>query len=609
MTGNRKDNGADARASMLRDDKANDTVRAEMEREEAVKGQCPLIALGKTGGIKISVYYVREQREIVELNPKEHNGDMFEDIADLTRWGAWIDPGKSEELLENERRSLWRKVTKKLRSMSRKAGRYNPARERKIGLWREVVDGEKGVLCNSGAALHFMPSGGGALREVEGVQGENFYTRGKMLPPPAADMATDEEGEIIVEGFRSLTWAFSGAGEIVAGWLVCSLLVGFLKVRPSVWLTGAKGNGKTRAYKILSKLLGWKEDDNAEGYGLMMESLDSSAPGLWQSLESSLRPVLFDEVEGNGESNNEATLRKILAVIRNAATGAKAEITKGGKEGQAVGYKVSSSFLLCSIQARLDKGADRSRIVELPLVTPTASQKKAMAGKQAALEALADDPDFCGRLIHRVMKLAPVFEENRQRLRAYLAEKLGDYRQADIFSTLFVGCYLLRHDGLMSEDDMQHALIVVRSYVQTQDEVEDGEQCLAVLLNAVIYQGGLYGKMTTRQACEALASACTDPDKRAALEQALGVYGMRWLANNQDEGILEVLTGGESNPNLKDLFSKTRWADGKIAAVICPGNKPNAEGVTPGTRKGRGRTLRIPAHVVTPPEDGAEGEA
>lgn len=382
------------RAQLDKDKAERKNINAERARAEDLKGQCPLIALGKTGGMK-SAYYVRERRDIVTLNPREHIGEYYEDMADLTRWGEWIEPGKDEQLLENERHALWRKVTKELRRMSRNK-RFSPANERRIGLWPEVVDGEKGILCNSGAALHFMPSGGGALREVEGVQGDNFYTRGDALPPPAADMATNEEGGAIVEGLRSLTWTFSGAGELVAGWLVCSLLSGHLDVRPNLWITGAAASGKSRVYMILAKLMGWRGTKEKPGYGLTLESLDSSSPGLWQKLGSSLRPIIYDEVEGDGEKKKEADLRKLLAVIRSSATSATATITKGGADGQAVEYMVRCCFLLCSIQARLDKASDRSRIIELPIVEPTQKQKNEMAAKQRALEALANSPDFAG---------------------------------------------------------------------------------------------------------------------------------------------------------------------------------------------------------------------
>lgn len=618
MTMEQTDNkGRDALAQVYKDKDERAAIDAKRAQEEAEKGMPILEALGKEKDAKTSVYYWRERRDLIRLKPHEYTVRQLMDIAEIEDWGQWLFPEQSKDYAKNHRNEVLEEAVVRLMRAARVAGSYDSARERKIGLWCEVVEGEKGILCNSGAALHFMPVGGGALREVGGVHGGRFYTVDKPLPPPAADMATNDEGDIIVSGFRSLIWAFSGAGELAAGWMVCSLLAGLLNVRPSVWLTGAKGSGKTRIYEIIAKLLGWIKDAGDEalgnateeavrtGYGLLLESLETSSPGVRQTLNSTLRPILFDEVEGNGEAKNEATLRGLLAVIRSSATSSNGIITKGGKDGRPIEYMVRSCFLLCSIQSRLDNAADRSRIVELPICAPTAEEKKAMAKKQDALEALANDPNFCGRLIHRVMKLAPVFAENNKRLRAHLANKLGDYRKADIFAPMLAGCYLLRHDGFMGEDDMQHALIVVRSYEKTQEEADDGAQCLAVLLNAVIYHGGMYGKMTTRQVFEALGNAGLEQDRRDALEQALGVYGMRRIVNKQGETILEVLTGEKDNPNLKDIYRTTRWTNGKISAVICPGDKPNAARVTTGNRNGYGRTLRIPDYVVTPREDEA----
>ena len=606
--------------ALMQDVATQNADREKWEREEAEKSKPPVVPLGFLDNGKTAAYYVRDRRKVVELKPNEHRGDFFITMADDFEWARWLHPDKNEDWVREHDYEIWRDARKRLMAETRAAGCYDANRERRIGLWVEVIDGEKGILCNSGEALHFMPAAGGALREVGGVHGRRFYTIDKPLPPPAADMATDDEGSVIVRGFCSLSWAFAGAGEIAAGWMACSLLAGLLPVRPSVWLTGAKGAGKTRVFKIISRFLGWigtegKEDEvwenwesvtEREGFGLMLESLDTSSPGLRQSLNSTLRPILFDEVEGNGEKENEATLRRILAVIRSAATSATGVITKGGKDGKSVEYKVRSSFLLSSIQARLDNAADRSRIVELPICEAPTKQGKAIAEKQAALEDLANDPDFCGRLLHRVMKLAPVFTKNRAILRAYLVDKLGDYRKADIFAPMLAGAHLLKSAGLMDEADMQHALGVVRSYDKTQDEADDGEQCLAVLLNAIVYQG-IYGKMTVRQACAALANPATETEKRHALEQALDVYGMRWLMQQE---ILEVVTALGSNPNLKEIYSKSRWPDGQISAIICPGRKPTPDGVTRSTRKlGVGKTvatLRIPAPVIIPPADGDE---
>lgn len=584
--------GRDARAQMQKEAAERAAINAKRAQEEAAKGLPPLVPLGFTERGKSAMYYARNLRDVIELKSYDHKSDtllMYE--PEMTEWQEWIETkGKNGET------NLWDGVKKWLRKGSLEAGFYDPEKVRKIGIWEEVVEGKPGLVYNAGNACYFMPLAGGAPVAVNSLQERHIYAAGKAMPAPAAEPLSYEDGRRLVAYLSARQWEITGAGELVAGWIVNSLLAGVADRRPHLWITAPAETGKTILHDDVAAILG----DAA----VLLEGASTSEAGMRQKLAGYARPVLFDELEGDGVDNKKIE-EGALKIMRTAYASEAGAITKGGEDGKPREYPVRCGVMCFSVLPALEKATDKSRCLNLRMVPLPMDKRREIWARQEEGLAMVKQGGFTGRLICRVMVEWQHIRENIKKLSEHLKDELGA-RRAELIAHLMAGCYALTHGGAVDAAALAHALDVAQAYAETEEQTCEELECLGVILDTLAPYDGIPGKTTARRLCKDVSAG--GAEEKAAADRALDSRGMRWRTDGEER--LQI-QGSRVHSGIKELLTGTRWASGQIVRVIgagCVGGNPNAYGIKVSTAKIAGRVCRvlfIPAGLILP----EEGEA
>jgi hypothetical protein len=129
---------------------------------------------------------------------------------------------------------------------------------------------------------------------------------------------------------------------------------GALPWRPTVWIAGERGLGKSALHGAI-----WM----VHGDGGAIVTADATEAGLRQTLKFASLPILFDEMEPGDDP------RKAAAVIGLARRASSGSISLRGSAGhQEHEFAVRSTFLFSSILLPALTGAERSRITILDLM-------------------------------------------------------------------------------------------------------------------------------------------------------------------------------------------------------------------------------------------------
>ena len=588
--------GRDALAQMQKEATERAAINAARAQEEAAKGLPPVVPLGFMEDAKTVAYYARTRREVVKLKPSEHKAEFLLMMADISEWACWLFPDKDDEWIEDHEAKIWKEARVQLMAAARAAGRFDAEKLRKIGIWDEVVEGKPGLIYNAGNACYFMPQAGGAPVVVDCLQERHIYAAGKAMPAPVDKPLSYEDGRRLVEYLSARQWEITGAGELVAGWIVNSLLAGVADRRPHLWITAPAGTGKSVLHDNVAAILG----DNA----VLLEGAATSEAGMRQKLAGYARPVLFDELEGDGVDNKKIE-EGALKIMRTAYASEAGAITKGGEDGTPREYPVRCGVMCFSVLPALEKATDKSRCLNLRMVPLPMDKRREIWARQEAGREMVEQDGFTGRLLHRVMVEWQHIRENIKTLSEHLKDELGA-RRAELIAHLMAGCYALTHGGAVDAAALAHALDVAQAYEETEEKACEEMECLAVILDTLAQYDGIPGKSTARRLCKDVSAGGTE--EKAAAERALASRGMRWRTDGEER--LQI-QGSPVHNGIKDLLAGTRWASGYIVRTIgagCVSSNPDAYGIKIGTANIGGkvrRALFIPASLIFP-EEGEE---
>lgn len=601
---NKIDRGRKARMKLKEGAAERAAINEQREREEATKKLPPMIPLGYLKDGKTVRYYVPVRHCSIDLKPNEHRADYFLQQANLMDWAAWLFPDENEKWAEEHEAKIWKAAKARLFEEARKVGREDPERLRKIGMWEEEVDGVRGILYNAGNACFFVAEGGERPQKVDNMQERHIYSSETPMPAPADTPLTDQEGRELVAFFEERPWEMkAGAGVLLVGWIVNSTLAGVMKRRPHLWITAPAATGKSYLHDDVMSVFGF-EKDRTEGLCLTMEGAATSAAGARQKIASCARPVVFDELEGNGDQTARKNIADVLALMRTAYSSQTGIFTKGGEDGTAKDYMVRCGFLNFSVHSQLEQDTDRTRCLELRMQPLPDAEKEELWKRQKKGREMVKREGFAGQLLCRLMQQATAIEENVENLTAYLNQELKDARRAELMAHLLAGSYAVAHGGKMRAADMAQAAEVARAYAETEEQTSEFDECLNHLLDWAVHFMG--GDRNVRQLCRMVRDE-NDSGNVSEAVQALEANGMRWR-NKKDE--LEVRP---YNAQLKKVYSGTRWMN-KIKPVLtagCKGSKPNSRGVhisSAANGKKRDKAIFIPAALVFPGEEADDEE-
>lgn len=198
-----------------------------------------------------------------------------------------------------------------------------------------------------------------------GEHGDYFYVRRqKSLRPWKAPIEEPEDNPAVslFEAFTS--WNFvRGAVDafLLLGWLGVALMSGALEWRPSVFMVGDAGTGKSSLQNLIKAILG-------RG---MISTTNATSAGLYQLVGSDALPIGIDEIEGD-DAGDQA--QQIIKMARDAASGSVR--IRGGQDHKGVEFMARSAFLFSAINPPPIGKASLSRLALLQLRTldPSKSQ-------------------------------------------------------------------------------------------------------------------------------------------------------------------------------------------------------------------------------------------
>ncbi len=314
-------------------------------------------------------------------------------------------------------------------------GIYDPDRIRGRGAW---LDQERSVLHLGDRLLvdgHEAPI---ALPDSKFV-----YEAARPLGVTASSPLSTADAHRLVQLCCRFSWERSVSGTLLAGWIAIAPICGALAWRPSIWLTGGSGSGKSTVQnRVIVPALG--------GSALAVQSKTSEA-GIRQALGSDARPVIFDEAERE-DQDAARRMQAVLDLARQSSSEGGAEIIKGSaNQTGARRFRVRSCFLFSSINVGLEHQADENRITVLALARPR------LTGSQfAQLEIdIADllTPAFAAGLLARSVSLVPTIRANAETFARAVATHLGNRRAGDQLGALLAGAYSLHAVRLITDDE------------------------------------------------------------------------------------------------------------------------------------------------------------
>jgi hypothetical protein len=160
----------------------------------------------------------------------------------------------------------------------------------------------------------------------------------------------------------------SGAKALIIGWMMSTCIVGALPARPSIWLVGAKGSGKTTLQDYMNHIVG--------GWVLRRSASDSSAAGIRQELSVSAASVILDEAEKGTDPDTVNRVNAIIKMMRNAYSATEAE-SMGTQDGKGKKYRLASSACYASIHKPNLQDQDSSRIAFISVLQRHKAEEQA----------------------------------------------------------------------------------------------------------------------------------------------------------------------------------------------------------------------------------------
>lgn len=262
-----------------------------------------------------------------------------------------------------------------------------------------------------------------------GLRGDRIYPRGAPLMRPHKDPqpAYHGPGEKLLDIFNSWNWRQPELDQrLLLGWVGSAMIGGALETRPSVWMTGLRGSGKsTLVYTLICALF-----DQARS---LIFSTNTTPAGCWQMLGYDSIPVVLDETEPSLDNRK---LNALVEMMRHSYSGG--DVQRGSSEGTAHQYPVRSSFMFSSVNVPDLKPQDRSRCAVLELMPLKAGDPLAFAWSEMPM---------LGRALMR--RMVDHWDRLQTVLAAYktaLIKRGWDSRGADTFGTLLACASVLLED-------------------------------------------------------------------------------------------------------------------------------------------------------------------
>lgn len=505
-------------------------------------------------------YLSRSSRQIHSMTADQHTARAMMSMASVPHF--W----QRSQFVSEKGNIFWDQAADWLMTACRAVGIFDADRVRGRGAW---VDNERTVLhlgdrlLVDGHQLPLMLPGSSAI-----------YPGALPLSFRHADPLDTARAHELIKVCASLRWAKPISGRLFAGWIVCAMVCGALRWRPSIWVTGSTGSGKSWLLdNVLAPLVG--------PIALQVLSKTSEA-GIRQTLNSDAMPVIFDEFERE-DAAAAIRVQGVLDLMRQASSESEKKIIKGTQQQtSARAFRIRSCFAFSSINVGLAHAADESRVTVLALQPPDAIDVAAQASFMALGQRVAAliTPDYADGMLTRSVGLLGAIRQNAETFAVAVAGHMGTRRLGDQLGALLAGAYSLHSNKIITDGEAV-------AYLKREDWGDDAsggdvvrdEYRLLSYLTAHRVRLSLGNGPTMEVTMGRLLSASFGADDRVPRDTAeleLRDYGIRvqtkppigaWVSTNHPT-LAKMLTGTPWGANWSRALARLPAAVSASATVI-----------------------------------------
>jgi len=326
-----------------------------------------------------------------------------------------------------------------LREKAAKAGRISGGnladRKRGRGIWHD--------------GGYFVANLGNRM-EVDGREVDDswrspegfIYLSGDALEM-ADQPASDEETRAYVELLQAQSGHNDG-GLALAGLVANAFLLGCIHTRPSAWIDGQRGAGKTQLKERCAKGLGrW-----------IVKAESPTEASIRQELKADALMIVCDESESDGELGRSRTAA-VVELVRKSFDGEGARTSRGTPGGRdATVWRTRTCGFFSSINDGLNLDRDTQRFVQVRL--PGRREASYYSQVVQPIEARSVDlPGFSARVARRAYEYAKFHKPNQIKIAEALDALLDEPRLIDKFSSLLAGVLMLTHGRLITAEEAQ----------------------------------------------------------------------------------------------------------------------------------------------------------
>ena len=522
-------------------------------------------------------YLSRSAQQVFALTADKHTKNNMLAMASLPHYWEYTN------FVSDKGAIKWDEAIDNLMRACRDIGIYDPDRIRGRGAWLDqgnaLLHLGNRILCN-GTDIGLSVPGSPYV-----------YESAKPLSVISAPPLRTLDANMLIKISSQLRWERPVYAKMFAGWIALAPICGALKWRPSIWITGGPGSGKSWLREnIMATCLG--------NVALAIQSKTTEA-GIRQSLGSDARPVLFDEAEREDQQAAQR-MQAVLDLVRQSSSEGGAEIVKGtGNQSGAKRYRIRSMFAFQSINVALLHQADESRVTVLSLREPVKNDPGALE-RFADLEATVAErltPEFSAGLIARSVALIPTIRANAETFARAIAAGHGTRRLGDQIGTLLAGAYSLHSTRLITPEEAAEFVAREEWSDQTPADDEKDEMRLLRTILALRVRVGNADMPVSRlvEAAQRLEAGEGLPAPELA-QRVLSETGVKFASRENMPGIY-ISTNHQA---LRTALKGTPWDAGWSRALL------RIEGATNsghGVRFGLGATSKatwIPMSILDP---------
>jgi hypothetical protein len=451
----------------------------------------------------------------------------------------------------------WSRAGLEIRRRCVAAGVYQPeqGRLRARGIWD---DGGSIVANLGGDALTVdgKPVPAGDWKSPAGC----LYLPGSRLPVAAEPLDDETAGAFL--GLLLAACRDRGAAQLVAGFVINAFLLGTMRARPNLWITGERGSGKSY---IVEDIVGV-----ALGEWAPLFTVGTTEPGIRQRLgKGDALAFIYDEAESDDDKGQDA-MGKLLGFVRAGYSGDGQTVSKGGQGGVAVSFRARTCGLFSSIHPKLDRGRDASRFAMIEVKKPVDADKQRRNAECWALRAqTVDAPGFAARLAARALALARVRGINAGRIAAALS-RLDDDRAQRKWGELLAGAVAMEHGRELTQDEAHAVAQAFDPSRYSAEQEGDAMQLLQRILTSALEWAP--GNRST--VGELLAETWEDrltPQADSSQAMTLESHGIKWNSDGdlalgtQHQGLLKLLRDDPWRGDGKRIARELRTLPGAIA--------------------------------------------